>query len=431
MPARKSFKINPKEIYLHKGMKRLWFVICFIGMVVQNLLVTVEYFKYVTTTEVLMELENEFTPPAFSICALTGDLINHKAFPVGHSCHQEFDTFKNDPAAFMNCTRSYQSYPVSEIMNRLTFNLSDTIDQLQMGNQMFGGKAVKQLDDYVGEFYFDYKRCIRIKYNPDPDFKIKNSDISRISNLRLTYLSVDGKAKYSKFTENYVFHYYTDPKTYPRGFRHRPHSDFGWKKSSRLFGYQKYQFVYLPAPYFSKCTESYGNKEIETRDHCIEKCMKQQIRRDLGPNAAAQQLTLTPDEWTSNPELKLHSDFSYVSSSNRIIKYYDECFERCPIGCHVDFYEAELINSGKPLSSNSYKYMFINMSFRTKMTFTAKLDLLSFIIYIASVCSLWFGFAIYDTVLKLLRPFIKNENHVHFNNRHVIINRIQTGVTGY
>ena len=197
-----------------------WFAVCLIGMVIQNVFVTIGYFKYVTTTEITIDIEDEFIPPAFSVCAFLGDLINHRAFPEDHDCHKEIEAIKDDPVNYIKCVKSYQNYPIHEIMKRMTHNLSDMISVIQLGDDRFGAKPVNSLELQVDEFYFDYKRCIRIKYNPSPDFKIKNSDISRISNIRLIYLTIYGKGNVQEVLQQ--FHV---------PLLHRPHSIPAWFRS--------------------------------------------------------------------------------------------------------------------------------------------------------------------------------------------------------
>ena len=409
-PNRKPFKMHDRKAGLSKVLKSVWLVVCLIGLVTQNIVVTIEYFRYVTTTEVQMEIENEFVPPAFSVCFFLGDMINPNVFPSSHPCSKGI-SYK-DPS-FMQCVSNFQNnFTINEIMSRLTFNLSDTIDRLNINSKTFGDAPVESFQQYVDEYYFDYKRCIRIRYDPNPEVKVKNSEISRISNSRRVYMSVFGKSGISRWEQNYIFHYFTDPKSYPRGFEIRVHSDFGTGKCARTYDFKKVQFVYLPSPYFSECTKHYDTKEIESKDHCIEICVKQSIRRALGQNSAPQQLAITPDEWSSNPNQSFHPDFNYHRNpNNRIVNYYDQCNSQCPLGCHVNQYEPILVNSGPSMDNYSFEYRMINMGNRIKLTFIPKLDALAYFIYVASACGLWLGFAVYD--LLNLRSLFKVTQHNH------------------
>ena len=66
------------------------------------------------------------------------------------------------------------------------------------------------------------------------------------------------------------------------------------------------------------------------------------------------------------------------------------------------------------------------MNFRGNLFFSPKFDTLSYIIFIASVCSLWLGFVVFDSVLLLIPPIVKqySKRNVSPINHHKTLNTI-------
>ena len=318
-------------------------------------------------------------------------------------------------------------------MSSLTINLSDTIESLYI--RLENRPNQLSLDSRLHEFYWNNHKCLKIQLFIDQSYKIRNSNVSLLYLYQLDYMNILGKAEYRNiFTQkNWVMLFFHDSGSYVRGFELAPQVDvFHAGNNRRHYSYNKFEYVYLPPPYFSKCIDFQARK-LESKEHCIESCMKQLFRKNIDPNFAIPPLTLTKEEWKSNPQLRFRG-----KSMPIILKYYDSCDSKCPFGCQTYFYEAELLLAAS--SPKGFEFGVRNIRVRRKLLFSPKLDTLSYIIFIASVCSLWMGFVIYDSfialaALSLQKINMRNKsikkalNHIAITNIGILSYKPTMGIT--
>ena len=400
-----------------KMIKIFWFLLCVIGMVVQNVFVTIDYFKYTTTTEVLMVMEDEFIPPAFCDCFLPYHVRKTEAFPASHACKRLYSN------VYLNECLNYMIFnqTMNRLMNEITFSLRDSVESLaiQSGNDRPKNIKNDQHDKHIDIFLYNGWICRKIRL-----FSMLSS--VNVSKLAFTsdqmYLKVSGYKNFSRLITNNpeewdLANFFFDPNTFPRGFEIKPKFNVLTNASNVIvFSYMKYDYDFLPPPYFSMCIHYY-ERNLESRQQCIDECIKNKVRKKFGSNVAVKQLLYTSNEWTSN--LNLSIPFSDDSFLNQVIDYYHECKRNCPLGCQSSNYEVELINKWKDIK-HSFKYLFVHKNIARKLVFSPKLDPLAYLIYIASVCSLWLGFVIFDSVIFIsssvinhYKPIAIQTNKIH------------------
>ena len=174
------------------------------------------------------------------------------------------------------------------------------------------------------------------------------------------------------------------------------------------------------------CTD-YDKIHFETRDHCVEDCIKGMFSA-TDQDIAIHQLLYTSKEWTENPNLRI-VDIEFNRSL--LLEYYDSCYGKCPLGCHTLYYEPEMRHKGSYMKY-SYTFSLDSVNLMRKLVFSPKFDTLSYMIFLASVCSLWFGFVIYDSFIGsipvAMDRFKRRVNHSHHNVNQVKISNVQVNV---
>ena len=403
---------------MENKLKRIWLLICILGMVIQNVFVTIEYFKYTTTTEVIMEIEEEFYPPAFTVCFPIKDLVMVNELPKGHGCRN----------SSIGCNiRSFSGFPLKDIMTKYSLNFTSTVQKIAFDSGDMNGMTEyysQNMSKFLVEFYADGRKCLRVSLG-NINRKLSTSRISSLSKDSFLYLLIYGKEGFKRYFEGHIVGNLFHPSnTFPRGFHIEMYTEvFRNYSNMKEFTYLKSRFNYLHPPFFSMCFDYYKSR-IESREDCIEQCIKKRLEE---PNLALRQLTYLEKEWTSKAGLKLEIDFNQT----RLFELYDTCHKECPLGCHTLYYEPILIFKRQVKSDLSYIFAISLMKLARELTFSAKFDILSYVIYIASVCSLWLGFVIFDSIILTI-PFIVKHFHKSRSNvvnlqQNITLNMINDG----
>ena len=331
--------------------KLIWLLICVTGMVIQSTFVTIDYFQYVTTTEVLIKREENFNPPDVSICL---DLADTAIDPI-KGC-----SYGNQ------CLGDLYKHPLKEIMDRWTRNLTATVETISVELNT-GWQDLSNVSHLVNEFFDGEKKCIRITLNSF-NLKIRTSRLAGLKKGNAKYLSIAGWKKFEEFLNrtNFWLLLHTS-NTYPWGYLIEPYPGTVGKYKRFDLTYYKDKFSFLPAPYFSRC-RNYDGKIVETRRHCMEICIKRKVAREE-PNMAIRKLLYTKEEIARNPSMMV--DFGF--NQTKVYEYYDVCNQLCPIGCIFTEFEPVFISEGMNSYNHSYKFGFLSTKAMKKVTFSGKL----------------------------------------------------------
>ena len=386
---------------MENRIKTIWLLVCILGMVVQNVFVTIEYFRYAATTEVNLEIEEEFSPPDFSICFYLRELLDPCENSIQDDCLDQ----------------SFVKYPLRDIMTKYTLNVTSTLEKVAYYDQEmddFKHYNGSDMSDFLDEFYDDDQKCLRVSHKENRS--IQSSRLSRLSKDAFRYLMIYGKNESrNSFKGKVMGNLFHAEDTFPRGFHIEMYTSVFHNYSSlKEFTYRKNQFSYLPPPYSSGCRKYEGS--LESREHCIERCIKGKVTK-RGQNMAIKELTYTPNEWSD--DLRIQVGFN----QEKLFSFYDSCYRRCPIGCQTLYYEPELIFKS---DHENFGFMFaVALKKLTRqLTFSAKFDGLSYVIYIASVCSLWLGFVIFDSFILTIPLIVKHCEKWHHKSHPVVVNQI-------
>ena len=428
---------NPKlGMSIHDQKFRIfWLVLSLVGMVVHSIFVTIDYFKYTTTTEVFMTIESEFVPPAFSICFKPEDIRIPEKFPHESLCSKQFLSQEDK----WICEESLANYTFREVMMDLTYNLSDSVSYIAYGDRKIYGERIffrgNNHAKHLTQFYFNMFKCLRIRMFDNNTKKLLNSDLSKLDFLMKVFMDISGKDAFKSFMDRIsqqntlVYYFFSDSESHPRGFDVKYyHEKLALNHTGFDFAYKKFEYEYLPAPYFSMCTE-YNERNLESREHCIDHCIKGRLLIEYGESRAVRQAVYTSDEilaMSQETSFEMLYDLDY---ERKILSSYHGCKSKCPLGCTSTFYETEFIRKYIPYEINSvlknvgYFYELTHRNIASKLVFSPKLDTLSYFIYLSSIFSLWLGFVIFDS-LKLITSMIITKHYEYINRTRIQRNQI-------
>ena len=213
-----TIKFQMPILNYNKIIKVLWFLICLFGAIVQNTFVTIEYFKYPTVSEVLFETEENFIPPAFSLCFNLVDIREPTAFPEGHVCHEY------NPA---NNYSNKRRHECKDIMT-LNYSLKDQLDNISrdifpeiMSITRSDGTRNKFISnessfmDHIDQYLWDGAKCYRFRNNPNPEYRVSSDLLTSLTVNNNWFGDVTGMIPNVEAETEFSFIIH-DPKTYPR-----------------------------------------------------------------------------------------------------------------------------------------------------------------------------------------------------------------------
>lgn len=367
----------------------IWFSVCITGCIYQLTQISQEYFAYPVTSEVTIKLELHFNIPAVSFCV------------------KLVDTLKEDNCSTTTCKKKllYQE-SVRKLMNDMTIDIKENFAagfQAEKGGYEWYSQKDQNLNEVMSTFYKSERKCVRFNKNQERklqyDVIVARKFYWRFVLSLLTRVKREYGAYYTIFIH--------EMNTYPRGYIIPFYNIENKKKNiSYSFSFKKTKTKFLPPPYFSRCTD-YHEINLESRDHCVEECVSHRLLKS-DPGYTDEQLTVTDYNHT-NFKLRNSEGKDELSS---IVQSYDRmCKNQCPLSCNTVIYMPILWETYNWHLNNPYsdiRIKLIHIEPTTFITLSGKLSFVEYLIYVASITSLWFGFVIFDSsdTLKVFFSFI-------------------------
>ena len=382
-----------------------WKLLCIIGLIVQNFMVTVDYFKYPVTSSVTFKTSNNFVPPAFHICIELPFIRKKELFPASSPCNQKPSSKQDDGPMFTACMQDMLfNYSVNQIMDRITVDLTSNVLLLVVHLEDGTDLRLENFTGRIEEYFADHKKCLKILNNADPNYVVLNSMISKLSSSYMRYFAIHFRPELTLLKERKVFMFLAahEPGSYLRGFSINNIRDANLDFNAKTYTYIKSHTEYLPPPYWFKCADF---TTFENREECVERCIKSSIQADFGFLASAAQLTLTGSELKQNLMFN-HALNRYRYGPNKVLNdYFEKCIKRCPVDCNTIRYSLQL--SGYFNEPDvSYIAGMENKLPTTHVVFSPKTSLLEYFIHIASVMGIWLGISFHDGII-ILKPVVK------------------------
>ena len=387
------------SMFMDRIIKTVWFLICLIGIIVQNTYVTIDYFEYPTTSQVLFETEEKFVPPAFSLCFLIRHVRDKSSFDEGHLCHR--GNLTHEEVSLCHRLMLFK-HPIHETFFNKTLDLLNLIFGTDESETWINMNISRDfLKAYYDQFLMDQLKCIRFHGNPDHGSVLSTDTMTRLSTYKIYSgfgLKIQSELVTNEFLAMYTSH---TAGSYPRGIWIKL-KEVDHKSALIIVSFTKHQTEYLPAPYFSKC-RNYFPDQIESPDHCLQICMQAMIAKFIHPDATAPQFSLNEDDIKKNRNL-FYSELlapSGTKGNNTLVEFKWNCLAKCPNNCSTKVYDtiqvAQYLNMMKNDSGYlKYQFGFENKYPATHVKFSPKTSLLEYMIYVASVCGLWIGISLFD-----------------------------------
>lgn len=368
-------------------VKIFWFIVCAICFTYHYASTTQRYLAYETMTLVTMTFPRTISPPSISLCFDPLEIINEETLNdeqeklfVENECYLAAG---NEFPKFLTCiSKILMRMKASELFSNHTLRLQDiSLEPTEFPDQ-------NRMEDGI-EFFKVGLKCFKRS-------RFKSSS-RKLSNAQLDFMRPIPGRKVLDAIYNHSIR--SDKDLITSIVLHEPDKLSHFRENNELFitinrkknlffiDYEAIESRYLKSPFETNCID-YGTTEFESYGDCFEHCYQQ---HDEG--------FIT----TSDPG-KL--DFN-MSISNNFLPNEDldsSCSDKCRRDCITkDFYLSLLNVYGIESLGDSYRI--IVFSSRPKMTITmiGVFDIQSYIIYIASILSLWFGCCIHETVTNFVK----------------------------
>lgn len=387
-----------------KITKLLILFLCTIGLIYHLTITTIEYLSYEMITLTTIELPDFIEPPAISLCL---ELMDFKQLPT-NCTREEFDS-KN------RCSLNY--YSLNELMNQYSGNLTS---ELQFINHE-KGKHNKFYDkDDVHNQYYQSRtltyyhsgfKCIRIPSGMFINHTSINQD-TIIERRRLEHYSKDkfvleftidvqsslnftisssnpGWACVTLFfhESDKIVHKYDQPSVW-----------YFWQPTVEpnvaQLNYYQITTKYLKYPFSHNCYDYSVDSKLESKGDCIEKCTKDGIIKKYGKVGRV----------TSTYEYDNYFPHDGPTFDEDIDKY---CVKKCPLHCNTIIYNPILALLWTSHVKEIFRIQLSPTYPTTYVTYIAKFDMLSYLIYIGGIFGIWVGMSVFTSTSFLINYVMK------------------------
>ena len=361
-PVRHPKDEIPKKVFGYlkrKWISIIWIGVCLAAMVYHMHVTTNKYFEYEVTSTTSIQLLEQFSLPAFSLCFRIDRIktINNGSCSDSHSSHNS------------SCLdQLIYEYPYATVISDFTIRFRKIIQFL--------------IDDYL-----DGKTDVFFK----PPFKcikfLMNSNIN--TKLHGNRILVAGIFRSSPIFDIFIH----DPQTFVTG---KDQPSFSVQGNMILgLSLEKFSMNYLPSPYKFNCMD-YSKFNLNSKEECIEKCIRKKYNIDL--------------------DIYTYSTFNRNQTSNLIrFPLYDSeyllCSSKCNVNCktNIYFFNVKQLIVREPKA----EIWIVHSKLFADSSFSPSFSLINYIIFIASIGSLWIGFSIYASTKKLTVYLLIN-SHEYF-----------------
>jgi hypothetical protein len=376
-------------------------------MVVHTILVTNVYNEYQTMTETVIGMPEKIDPPATSICFSIWDMIDRNQFQKASNCWTN-----KKQSEIVECEEELRwNYDVHTILDKQTKSPIAFIHSVEIRNppasnwtQWNGSHEIKKAQElgYITEFYKGPYKCFRMNavaaYQSPSQFKL---DRMTTGYPKARFFST-AKMEVGKKTDldfNLVRLFISENATFPRGSVTLPVVANVSKAFSYIISYRKIETRYLPHPFSFQCIDYSEVQKIESREHCVQECVKRRISALFGRGTVPFDIVI-PQE--SNQRWPDYLQFFVAANNSTVESVEEECATR---ECHVDCYTRVFYTTQSETSSDTDLFT-VSTRFEepeTIVKFVPKMDLQAYIIYVAGVFSIWFSASIFHSITDVYK----------------------------
>ena len=388
-----------------KLLRRVWLLICLIGLISQTIMVTQQYLKFDTITQVMIEYEKKFHPPSFSYCVQVHDIMIMDRIqrdglcllPNPEECNIECR--KNCMIEIKSIIERSSNSSFWSLLNKLYDNYT-----MSLWNPVFGWRG-----DGSMEKFFIQKRLendLHSSVNTKVLLKCVREDSRNWIQLRFGWDNImfwlNPQDIEWRNLSIPVWFYIHEAGLLPR-FMHSP-GGMGIGNSSLLIplSYRPYLSLHEPMPNHY-CIDYRTMSRFESREHC-----KEEVDRIGSHNKCLSENNSSID-CNSLSMLKGSLSLAKIAISQPEVA-------RCPHSCSNNFYHTYIVSKQE---QHDAFIIVQHLNPTTRVIFSQNLTLLEYLIYMASLTSLWFGFVIFDTFKLIINHLIVKK--VKKSNRSTLV----------
>lgn len=371
----KSVEVKKKTKTLknirRKVLKTVWSMVCLAGLIIQIISISNQYFEYHINSKVYIGYQRRLVPPVLSICFTMAHLVNlDKAVRDGY-CHRDFGSRKCYEVMDFGSNKR-PSLDEETIYNKYTHDFVYRLGRSNKITPFYSGADEEAM------------KCVRVEYAP----KGKSGALFEVKGLRksrIFKIEIDSQKMITdqNLTEPIDIRYHVHSTN---SFPHKSMSITGKTSTLTVITYRQYKTVRVSTPKFP-CV-FYEETRWQSKEHCVEECtiyeMYQRCLSDF-TNATLAKILCRRSKFLK--VVTSFHDYEPIACNKSL----------CPRECYINFYQPSIEQKDRPFGFVTQ----ISLSHENPSTtiyFSLDLELLEYVIYVASLTGLWFGFVIHDSV---------------------------------
>ena len=410
-PPTEDYKIRRKRVAL-KSLKIFWIVICLSGLVYQTILVSEQYFSYLTSSTVTVSngpQKNE-TIPAITVCLNVWDILNIQLLKKDNIC--------SNNASIGACKKTYFNIKINQVLK-----YQDKEFVLKYSSKTYSNTISSvgyRLNMNVTEFMTEYFKCFTF-----------TSSVEKTNRDRIVF----------EFSLRDLFQYHTEHTSYFYLYINRKRArveemgDLNQiamlpRNSSNVLTYTLFKTIKTSTP-IRPCMDYSDNPNFETRSSCIRQC---QLIKEIQCCQLSCKENYNKTQFNcsyENVDRFLSRGFSFRPYYSKVPKPrmfpgIDDCND-CPQDC-VSFMHLISTHQNKIQIAADFYLKIHDTDPVVEIDISVKISLIEYIIYIASCIGLWFGFSLFQMLSDLTSKLKKSLDEKNNNSNPLFIktNRIQT-----
>lgn len=385
-------------------MKLLWphfpfYLICFIGFLIQVKNISLDYFSYATITKITIDFPEYVPPPSVSVCSRLGELVNISEAKRLHNIE-----FNGSNARF-----HYEVFP--------NLTLSQLFELVPKPNQTLVGCKLREPGEYfinnetkcdkyfnISRYYMQEYICFKYDFKMSGlyDFEsVSQADSARgrVYNLQLDNELFKRVIFFTIIVHSRLLPYesrYYSARIFRKTFGNESYST----QSNYMFSFSERVDIRLPYPYDTGC----GFNQGRIQSICKQMCLTENVMRTFNK---------IPFNWIiaeSNisyldKKIMVNSDF-YNTTAQRIFNEIEEnCRHRCNIPeCASFHFNTQLLDIDYKKDDVINIHVLLPLQPSVRVVFMAEFSTTDYIVFIMSCLGTWLGVSmVHLDPVKLVR----------------------------
>lgn len=375
----------------------VYILICFAGLMWQLIEVSIEYFKYETSTGIRIHFPDEVTFPDISVCLRYTDIL--KFDELNKQTNRSYEFTVDDDRVRMY----QQNLTLSQIFS-FTPSVNDTLSSIVYRHKQsykryicHGNNECTRIFTIDKYYYLEYM-CYRYTSNQMNSSSVSFSTIAVTPSspgtiFKLTFNRMFSRVSYMKISLHSVHLYpFRSLRRTPVTRRYYERQTDTAKYNTFVSYQSKLTTHYLPSPYVTRCID-YSHLQFDSSAHCQELCVNNHTLRKLGKVPFSVILTNHQQLSTSLHALS-YNDVANESISHKLLHIESMCQRKV---CHLKDCNVETVvthTSKEPGSQLMVLRVILPYTPYINVKHVACIQFVAFLTFILSTISTWTGVCI-------------------------------------